>query len=194
MLKKLIKNCLSTLIICGVSIPCLCLWLGGGSSTYFPYSGEWVDKIECAGYTALWDCVYIKQDEKYDEWSETIIRRLLWVFGLKKDKNNDLKFLDYARAIINMALWLISFIALIMTIYTFYMVIFSENDAGIKKAKWNLVGIFIALAIIGLAWIIVSFIFRWYQKNWEERADDIKEGNITFMNRDVPSYQIYLTI
>ena len=194
MLKKLIKNYLSTLIICGVSIPCLCLWLGGSSSTDFPYTGGWLDKIECAEYTALWDCVDIKQDEKDDEWNETIIRRLLWVFNLKKNKENDLKFFDYARAIINIALWLISFIALIWTIYTFYIIIFSENDDGVKKAKWSLGGIFIALAIIGLAWIVVSFIFRWYQKNWEGRTSDIVEGNITFMNKGVTNYQIYLTI
>jgi hypothetical protein len=34
-----------------------------------------------------------------------------------------------------MALGLIAFIALIMTIYTFYMVMFSGNEEGIKKAK-----------------------------------------------------------
>jgi hypothetical protein len=34
-----------------------------------------------------------------------------------------------------MTLGLIAFIALIMTIYTFYMILFSENEAGIKKAK-----------------------------------------------------------
>jgi NADH:ubiquinone oxidoreductase subunit 6 (subunit J) len=68
-----------------------------------------------------------------------------------------------------MALALVAFIALVMTIYTFYMVIFSENDEWIKKAKWNLVGIFIALAVIWLAWLIVSVIFWWYEDNWESR-------------------------
>jgi len=193
MFRRIIKNGLSALIICSISIPYLCLWLGGSSSTDFPYTEEWVNKLECDGNTNLWDCTSVRQDDN-DEWNETIIRRLLWVFGLKKDKNNDLKFLDYARAIINMALWLISFIALIMTIYTFYMVIFSDNEAGIKKAKWNLVGIFIALGIIWLAWLIVSFIFRWYKSNWQEKEDDIAEWNITFMSNHVSSHQIYLTI
>jgi ABC-type lipoprotein release transport system permease subunit len=54
----------------------------------------------------------------------------LEVFGLdySTDRERDLKFIDYAKAIMNMALALVAFIALVMTIYTFYMVIFSEND------------------------------------------------------------------
>jgi fumarate reductase subunit C len=53
----------------------------------------------------------------------------LGVFGLDTDANKDLKFIDYAKAILNMALSLISFIALVMTIYTFYMMFFTDNDA-----------------------------------------------------------------
>jgi NADH:ubiquinone oxidoreductase subunit 6 (subunit J) len=78
-----------------------------------------------------------------------------------------------------MALGLIAFIAVIMTIYTFYMILFSDNEEWIKKAKWNLFGIFIALAIIWLAWIIVSFIFWRYQSNRKEKEDKIETWKIT---------------
>lgn len=111
----------------------------------------------------LWNRVSIK-----NEW-ETLIIQLLSVFWLGNGREkSDLVFIDYAKAIINMALWLVAFIALIMSLYTFYLMFFTENEAWIKKAKWNLTGIFIALAIIWLAWIIVSFIFWRYQSNWEE--------------------------
>lgn len=125
--------------------------------------------------TDLWDLTSVKERES------TIIVRLLWTFGLNAsiEDDKDLKFIDYARAILNMTLGLIAFIALIMTIYTFYMVLFSENEAWIKKAKQNLVGIFIALGVIWLAWLIVSFIFWWYQSNWKEKEENIQTWNIT---------------
>jgi 4-amino-4-deoxy-L-arabinose transferase-like glycosyltransferase len=96
-----------------------------------------------------------------------------------------------------MALGLISLIALIMTIYTFYLMFFTENEAWIKKAKWNLIGIFIALAIIWLAWLIVSFIFWRYQSNWKDNEQDIGTNTQwqTTMSRDKTNKnQIYLTI
>lgn len=141
--------------------------------------------------TELWDQVSIKENDK------TIIVRLLEVFGLDNsiEKWRDLKFIDYARAIINMALWLVAFIALIMSLYTFYMMFFSDNEAWIKKAKWNLAGIFIALAIIWLAWIIVSFIFWWYQSNWKDDERELFPDNISlnYIERTIDN-QIYLTI
>ena len=129
-------------------------------------------------HTKLWDQTSI------DEKDGTIIIRLLEVFWLDNERGRDHKFIDYARAIINMALWLISFIALIMSIYTFYMMFFSEDEAWIKKAKWNLIGIFIALAVIWLAWLIVSVIFRWYQKNWQENENYIQSNWESIMTQN----------
>ena len=183
---KKIKN---YIIICTLSIIWFVwfLWICEWQWTYysqrelesdFPFDGEkTVDAIACDENTDLWTCISIKEDEKKDA-NDTIIRRLLWVFGLHDEKNNDPKFIDYAKAIVNMALWLVAFIALIMAIYTFYMMLFSENEAGIKKAKWNLFGIFIALVIIWLAWLIISFIFRWYQSNWKAHEAEIETWKI----------------
>ncbi len=176
MTKKIIKSISSVLMIVWFIWLCQAVkfgWQGWATlSSEFPYDPDEVIQTECEGSTDLWNCTSVKEDEK-KWWDETIIRRLLEVFGLKKDKNNDLKFIDYARAIINIALWLVTFIALIMSLYTFYLMFFTENEAWIKKAKWNLVGIFIALAIIWLAWLIVSFIFRRYQKKWKENEGTI---------------------
>ncbi|MBQ5944859.1 hypothetical protein IJL65_00145 [bacterium] len=57
------------------------------------------------------------------------------VFNINIDKNSDHKFLDYVKAILNIALGLVSMIALVMTIYTFYLMFFTDNEAGVKKAK-----------------------------------------------------------
>ena len=139
---------------------------------------EWEIDIES---TEIWEHVNIRDDN-------SIIVQLLEVFWLEHgtERENDHKFLNYARAIINMALWLVALIALIMTIYTFYMMFFTDNDAWIKKAKWNMVGIFIALGILWLAWIIVSFIFWRYESNWKNPTDKVSI-NIT-------NNQIYFTV
>ena len=161
MLKKLIKTLITTTIL---SISMLSISFWGWSYQQFkgdsklPYGDSWLNENPSWSIENPWDLV--------DRWEDSIIIRLLDVFWLDSSTTNEHKFIDYARAILNMALWLISIIALIMTIYTFYMMFFTDNEAWTKKAKWNLIGIFIALGIIWLAWIIVSFIFRWYQNNW----------------------------
>lgn len=180
----MIKYFIMIPIIISIISP-FCLWqsegwlrINGKLVPQFPYQDTNTDKLKCDGYTDLWNCTSIKEDVKR-WWNETIIRRLLWVFGLDTSGDRDLKFIDYARAIMNIALWLVAFVALIMTIYTFYMIFFSEDEAWIKKAKWNLVWIFIALAIIGLARLIVSFIFWWYQSNWKFKEDNIQNLDIS---------------
>jgi len=198
MLKILIKKtAIIPVLILGIVSFCFGLddfrntWDYGELKQEFPRENTDVKKIECDWSTDLWNCTSVKEDKK--GWNNTIIRRLLWVFGLDDSKERDLKFIDYARAILNIALWLVAFIALIVTIYTFYMMFFSENEAWIKKAKWSLFGIFIALAIIWLAWLIVSFIFRWYESNWKAREDDIEKGNVAIFT-NISNNQIYLTV
>ena len=177
------KNYIASIIIFWILFSCFgfCLdtpwWDYGDLNSRFPYDDRENIKVECDGFTDLWNCVSVKEDK--NDGSNTIIRRLLWVFGLDTSTERDLKFIDYLRAIINMALWLIAFIALIITIYTFYMIIFSKDEEWTKKAKWTLSGIFVALAIIWLAWMIISFIFRWYQSNWEKNEDKIQSGDIS---------------
>lgn len=196
MLKNLMKYSILTSILI-----CLFLWFSlwyewSKDENPFPYENDLTKEevLSCDEHTNLWDCVSTKEDEDGLARDSTIIRRLLWVFWLRNDKREDLKFIDYAKAILNITLSLISFIALIMTIYTFYMMFFSENEAWIKKAKESLIGIFIALGVIWLAWIVVSFIFRWYESNLKEKEEEIGEGNVALMNTNTQNYQIYLTI
>jgi len=164
MLNKFTKYTLITSIIIWFFSVCCFVTAQGNNDVRgdfaFPFEqqnqSQWIE----VDTTNLWDIVDLQDD--------SIINRLLWVFWLNDDAlwwNH--KFIVYVKGILNIALSLLSMIALIITIYTFYMMFFSDNDAWIKKAKERLVGIFIALAIIGLAWLIVSFIFRWYQSNWQ---------------------------
>ena len=171
MIKKNLKKLL-ILFISSIPLYCVCFWIGNWQEEFkFPYDNEYQKDPT----TELHNQVDI--DKEYGE--KSILSKLLEVFWFNRDVFYwDHKFIYYVRAILNMALWLLSFIALITVIYTFYMMFFTENEAWIKKAKWNLVGIFIALAVIWLAWLIVSFIFWWYQKNWKANETEIESWNI----------------
>ena len=52
-----------------------------------------------------------------------------------------------------------------MIIYSFYLMFFQEDSKGMEQVKKNLTGVAIALVILGFSWIIVSFIFNFYQEN-----------------------------
>ena len=188
MLKKLIKKIFALSIFISLFwLPCFAasFWDRWNNWFDFPYNNS--NPYEDDNKTDIWNKVDIKDDQ-------SIINGLLEVFWL----NNidwDHKFISYVRGILNIALWLLSMIALIMTIYTFYMMFFTENEAWTKKAKQNLIGIFIALAIIWLSWLIVSFIFWWYQSNWKEKEQILWTQITTFNHIDrTYNYPIYLTI
>lgn len=187
MIKKTFKI-LMTICIFSLSIHCICLWWDlwvEPNDVKWPREETYIQPD--SDNTKIGDKVDIKSDN-------SIMIRLLQVFWLDTNAFDwDHKFLNYVRAILNMALWLLSMAALIMIIYTFYLMFFTDNDAWIKKAKWNLVGIFIALVIIWIAWLIVSFIFRWYQDNWKKNEDKIS-GNTTMNYELNDNNQIYLTI
>jgi hypothetical protein len=163
MIKKLLKSTLlSIFVFCGM-FSSVSSSQNNGYDFSFPIP-EWdliTDIPECS-----WDDCIELLPEIDDE--DSIIGQLLSIFWLNNSALSwDHKFIKYVRWILNMALGILSMIALVMTIYTFYMMFFSDNEAWTKKAKGNLIGIFIALAIIWLAWLIVSFIFRWYQSHWQ---------------------------
>jgi hypothetical protein len=164
-----------------------CFWLlnrekrdNGVLEKDFPYAKA-QEITKCDGdNTDLWNCVSTKES------NDTIIVRLLEVFGLdySTDKSKDLKFIDYAKALLNLALSLIAFITLIMSIYTFYLMIFSDNDKSIEKAKKNLIWIFIALCVIWLSRLIVSVIFRRYQKHRLEQQENLPTINAEIIEQN----------
>lgn len=178
MSKKLLRTLLSlsvfTLPICNI-----CFWIGGWTpwedNIYkFPYGSEYT--VTESDSTELQDKVDIGKEKE----DKSIMIKLLEIFWFKTPAFNwDHKFIYYIKIILNLALWLLGFIALIMVIYTFYMMFFSKNDKSIEKAKWNLIGIFIALAIIWLARLIISFIFRRYQSNRKNKEADIGKWTVS---------------
>jgi hypothetical protein len=70
---------------------------------------------------------------------------------------------EYVKRLLNIALGFVSFISLILVIFAFYLILFDKGEDGVKKAKKILMGVAIAIALMGLSWIIVSFFFDLYQ-------------------------------
>ena len=68
--------------------------------------------------------------------------------------------INYVKFILNIVLALISFIALVLIIFAFYLIFFGKEEEAFKKAKKILTGVAIALFIMGLSWFIVSFFFN----------------------------------
>ncbi|MEI6426711.1 MAG: hypothetical protein WCO66_05195 [Candidatus Absconditabacteria bacterium] len=69
---------------------------------------------------------------------------------------------EYVKNLLNMALGFVSFISLILVIFAFYLILFDKGEDGVKKAKKILTGVAIAIALMGLSWIIVGFFFNLY--------------------------------
>jgi len=49
-----------------------------------------------------------------------------------------------------------------LVIFAFYLILFDKGEEGVKKAKKILIGVAIAIALMGLSWILVGFFFNLY--------------------------------
>jgi hypothetical protein len=95
----------------------------------------------------------------------SLLSGFLETFGFNTQAyTGETKALIYVRAIINLLLSLVSFVALGIIIYSFYLMFFTEDTKGIETVKKNLKGVTIALVLLGLSRLIVSFIFNLYNR------------------------------
>ncbi len=96
----------------------------------------------------------------------SLLQRLTQYFRLSgteyDDPNSVSKATDYVKWILNVMLGLVSFLSLVMIIFAFYLIFFSKGEEAVGKAKKILIGVAVALAIMGLSWIIASFFFNIY--------------------------------
>lgn len=97
--------------------------------------------------------------------SNGILNKLFWLFGLQWPTYTqwDKKAEYYVKMVLNMVLGLVSFVSLILIIYSFYLIFFIKQEEWVAKARKMLIGVFIALAFIWLSWLIVSLVFNIYQ-------------------------------
>jgi len=132
------------------------------SDSEFPYDiqGQTYDSSETPTTNIAGDLI------KGDTQNKTsILKRLTDFFrlsGTSYDTGTS-KATNYVKRILNILLWLVSFLSLVMIIFAFYLIFFSKGEEAVGKAKKILIGVGIALAIMWLSWFIASFFFDIYR-------------------------------
>lgn len=141
---------------------------------YFPYtevSRPWInDPVNV-------DISTIIQEEIIDTYSDTSpdsknwLNRLLILFM----PNSAMylwtewpSILFYLKTIVNLLLSFVSLISLILLIFAFYMIFFKKDEAGITTAQQIIKWVVIALVVIWLSRIVVSFLFRFENENTQD--------------------------
>lgn len=66
---------------------------------------------------------------------------------------------QYIQYILNLALSLVAFIAVIVLIYWFYGILFGDSQEGITNAQKTVKWAVIAIVIMGASWLIVQAMF-----------------------------------
>jgi len=87
-----------------------------------------------------------------------------WVYS-----QSDNKALDYIKMIINIALWLVTLISLLLLIYAFYLMFFSQAEEALTKARKVFIWVMIALWVMWISYFITSFIFFVYKKTTNQQ-------------------------
>lgn len=96
-----------------------------------------------------------------NQWG-SLLENLLDVFGINYAWPD--KALSYIQIIINYVLSLLGMLALILIIYSFFMIFFGKSDDAIAKARKTIIWAAIGLFVVGLSAYIVNFTFYIYNK------------------------------
>ena len=140
----------------------MCLGNSNFSNSQNPFYYENTEKIvgsnQDTNYGALITTDAVKQDDG-------LLTKIMQV--LKLDINNKYKgpqkAFYYIKRILNYALAFVSFIAFMLLLYGFYMMLIGDGEKGRDKVKSTLKGIAIAIISMSLSWLIVSALFWIYE-------------------------------
>lgn len=118
---------------------------------------QWVDTTNPT--TALGDIVRTDSVNPDDGF----LKRTLRLFNLDQFiASSDAWALEYAKSLINRALGYVALIAFIVVLYGFGQMIFAEDEAGITTARKVVTSAAIAIAILGISRMVVTFLFAIY--------------------------------
>lgn len=93
-------------------------------------------------------------------WEDSTSERLQRTFNVAWDSEWDQRATDYIRVIINRFLAVVWMVALVVLIIGFYKMLVSwDSEAAWWDARKLVMNAWIALAVIGIAWFVVSWFF-----------------------------------
>ena len=88
-----------------------------------------------------------------------VLDNILQSFWMWDHTQNDWSAVSYVQTVVNYFLIIVSFIALVVLIYGFYMMLFVAHlEEWFSKAKKYILNSTIALLVMWTSWFIVSFI------------------------------------
>lgn len=123
------------------------------------------------GTTLTWrsDPIINEEDiREIEQWSKTFTDRLQWILHLpqKNEYQTSLWYvLSLTQIVVNWLLWILSFVALVYMLYCGFLVFSSwSDDKNASKGKKWITTAAIALAWIGLSWLIIS-VMIWFISN-----------------------------
>ncbi len=99
--------------------------------------------------------------EETNQWG-SFLENMLDLFGINYAWSG--KALSFIQIIINYVLALVWFIALVLIIYSFYMIFFGKSDDAIAKARKTVIWATIAILIMWLSAYIVNLLFYIYSQ------------------------------
>lgn len=110
------------------------------------------------------DLAKVIKDDSVNTNDDTLLYKIRKYFRLTGNEtyDQDKPATGYVTMILNMVLWLTSFISLILILFAFYLMFFQKWEKWFAKAKKILIGVAIALVIMALSRLIVSFFFEVY--------------------------------
>ncbi len=110
------------------------------------------------------DIAQILKDDSINTKDNSLLYKIRQYFGLTWSDiyDQDTPATGYVTMIMNMLLWLTSFVSLILVIYAFYLMFFQKQEEWFAKAKKVLMGVAIALVIMWLSRVLVNFFFDLY--------------------------------
>lgn len=160
-LQKYILYALWGIFAVAAFVPAMSIGQFSDTESAFPYEVQGTDYVETSDAPTNLASDLIKPDTNN---STSLLSRLSDFFrisGTSYDTGTS-KATNYVKRILNILLGLVSFLSLVMIIFAFYLIFFSKGEEAVGKAKKILVGVGIALAIMGLSRFIASFFFDIY--------------------------------
>jgi len=161
--KKLLKNYILSAIIIITLITGISL-----AQDFYYDNPNWLEPDTTITTTDLWKI--IKKDS-VSNWDvakqDSLLYKIREYFKLTWSdtyewENQKAPATAYIKMILNILLWLVSFISLILVIFAFYLIFAEKWEEWVKKAKKILSSVAIAIILIWLSRIIVNALFTLY--------------------------------
>jgi hypothetical protein len=153
---------LGGILAIGTFIPAISMGQLSDTDSAFPYDIQGEEYDESDPTTTDFASGIIKPDTNEGTSLLSRLSDFFRVTGTSYDTGTS-KATNYVKWILNILLWLVSFLSLVMIIFAFYLIFFSKGEEAVGKAKKILIGVGIALTIMWLARFIASFFFDIYR-------------------------------